>query len=70
MLHAGPLSPCNSPPVSPGLRNKLLVRGGSSFNAMVRALKQDLISSGALARNPAATYEVDQVEAFAGLLLE
>lgn len=53
-------------PASPGAavaaRNKLLVRNGSSFNAMVRALKQDLLASGALQRGgPAAVLEVDKV---------
>lgn len=38
------------------------VKSGSSFNAMVRALKQELVSSGALARGtgPTALYEVDK----------
>jgi hypothetical protein len=58
-------SPC-SRPASPGAasaaaRNKLLVRNGSSFNALVRALKQDLVTSGALQRSPAVVYEVDKV---------
>lgn len=55
-----------SRPASPGAaaaaRNKLLVRQGSSFNAMVRALKQDLVGTGALARaGPAAALEIDKV---------
>ncbi|PRW45153.1 centriole proteome [Chlorella sorokiniana] len=53
----------SSRPTSPAARNKLLVKSGSSFNAMVRALKQDLVTSGALARGtgPAALYEVDKL---------
>lgn len=43
--------------------NKMLVKTGSSFNALVRALKHDLISSGALNRNRAGALEVDQVGA-------
>jgi hypothetical protein len=42
-------------------RNQLLVRTGSSFNAMVRALKQDLLASGTLHRDSEALYEVDKV---------
>ncbi len=42
-------------------RNKLLVRNASSFNAMVRALKQDLVASRALRRSPGAVYEVDKL---------
>lgn len=43
------------------VRNKLTVRAGSSFNALVRALKQDLLASGALARDPSAAFAVDQL---------
>lgn len=42
-------------------RNKMLVRAGSSFNALVRALKQDLLASGALKRDPHVVYEVDKL---------
>ncbi|KAF8067176.1 hypothetical protein HT031_002223 [Scenedesmus sp. PABB004] len=42
-------------------RNRLLVKGGSSFNALVRAMKQDLLDSGAAARDPALAYEVDKL---------
>lgn len=55
----GGLQPA-SRPASPA-RNKLLVRSASSFNAMVRALKQDLLPSGALQRSPGAVYEVDKL---------
>ena len=41
---------------------RLQVRTGSSFNAMVRALKQDLVATGALQRGgPASMLEVDKV---------
>jgi hypothetical protein len=43
------------------LRAKMTVRAGSSFNALVRALKQDLLTSGALAREPDAAFAVDKV---------
>jgi hypothetical protein len=43
------------------VRNKLTVRAGSSFNALVRALKQDLLATGALARDPSAAFAVDQL---------
>ena len=33
-------------------RNKMTVRGGSAFNSLQRALKQDLLDSGAAQRNP------------------
>ena len=33
-------------------RNKMTVRGGSAFNSLQRALKQDLLDSGAAERNP------------------
>jgi hypothetical protein len=63
-------APC-SRPASPGAasaaaQNKMLVRNGSSFNALVRALKQDLVTSGALRRSPAAVYEVDKVGGWYG----
>lgn len=46
---------------SAAARNRLMVRTGSSFTAMVRALKQDLLASGALERCPGALLEVDKV---------
>ena len=44
-------------------RNKLTVRGGSSFNTIQRVLKQDMLDSGAAARHPAAlqAYKVDRL---------
>jgi hypothetical protein len=42
-------------------RNCLLVKGGSSFNALVRAMKQDLIDSGTAAEDPAILYQIDKV---------
>ncbi|KAJ9510589.1 hypothetical protein QJQ45_027465 [Haematococcus lacustris] len=46
-------------------RNRMLVKGGSSFNALVRAMKQDLVEggagAGAAARNPNALYEIDKL---------
>lgn len=39
----------------------MLVKGGSSFNALVRAMKQDLIDGGAGAKAPALLYEIDKV---------
>ena len=48
-------------PLPANLRAKMTVRAGSSFNALVRALKQDLISSGALTRVPGAAFAVDKV---------
>lgn len=42
-------------------RNRLLVKGGSSFNALIRAMKQDLIDSGTAAKDPALLYEIDKV---------
>lgn len=52
-----------SDPSAASIRNKMTVRAGSSFNALVRALKQDLLASGALARDPDAAFAVDQVRA-------
>ena len=45
-------------------RNKMTVRGGSAFNSLQRALKQDLLDSGAAERNPEAlqaVYAVDRL---------
>ena len=44
-------------------RNKMTVRGGSSFNTIQRVLKQDLLETGAAARNPQAlrAYKVDRL---------
>lgn len=54
------------PCVQGAARNRMLVKGGSSFNALVRAMKQDLVEGGAGAmaaqRNPNALYEVGGVE--------
>jgi hypothetical protein len=44
-------------------RNRLLVKGGSSFNALVRAMKQDLIDNGTAAKDLALLYEIDKVSA-------
>lgn len=43
------------------LRAKMYLRTGSSFNALVRALKQDLLTSGALNREPDSAFAVDKV---------
>lgn len=48
-------------PLPANLRAKMTLRAGSSFNALVRALKQDLLTSGALAREPDAAFAVDKV---------
>ena len=44
-------------------RNRLLVKGGSSFNALVRALKQDMVTGAApkAIRNEQLMYDVDRV---------
>ncbi|PNH01101.1 hypothetical protein TSOC_013030, partial [Tetrabaena socialis] len=46
-------------------RNRMLVKGGSSFNALVRAMKQDLVEGGtgaqAAARDPNLLYQVDKL---------
>lgn len=44
-------------------RNKMTVRGGSSFNTIQRVLKQDMLETGAAARNPQAlhAYKVDRL---------
>ncbi|KAG2499362.1 hypothetical protein HYH03_002937 [Edaphochlamys debaryana] len=46
-------------------RNRMLVKGGSSFNALVRAMKQDLVEGGpgaqAGARDPNLLYQVDKL---------
>mmetsp|Transcript_41989 Transcript_41989/g.50898 ORF Transcript_41989/g.50898 Transcript_41989/m.50898 type:complete len:875 (+) Transcript_41989:171-2795(+) len=42
-------------------RNKLLVKGGSSYNGLVRALKNDVLEGGHLAKNPTVLYEVDKL---------
>jgi hypothetical protein len=56
-----PEKSCSS--LDPMTRNKMMVKGGSSFNAMVRALKQDLLKSGAFKRNPEVALEVDKLSA-------
>ena len=48
-------------------RNRMLIKGGSSFNALVRAMKQDLVEGGAGGRagspprDPNLLYEVDRL---------
>ena len=45
-------------------RNRMLVHGASSFNGLVRALKQDLVEGKAphkALRNPQIMYQVDKV---------
>ena len=45
-------------------RNKMTVRGGSSFNTVQRVLQRDLLETGAAARNPQAVaraYKVDRL---------
>ncbi|GFR41222.1 hypothetical protein Agub_g1895 [Astrephomene gubernaculifera] len=46
-------------------RNRMLVKGGSSFNALVRAMKQDLVEGGvgaqAATRDPNVLYQVDKL---------
>ncbi|GLI68927.1 hypothetical protein VaNZ11_013348 [Volvox africanus] len=46
-------------------RNRMLVKGGSSFNALVRAMKQDLVEGGpggqAAVRDPNLIYQVDKL---------
>lgn len=42
-------------------RNKMLVRGASSFNALVRAMKQDLIEKGSGKDDPNLLYEVERM---------
>lgn len=37
------------------------MKGGSSFNALVRAMKQDLVENGTVAKDPALLYEIDKV---------
>ena len=67
LIAAAPCSrPASPAAASAAARNKLLVRNGSSFNALVRALKQDLVASGALQRSPAAVCEVDKVGGWGG----
>jgi hypothetical protein len=46
------------------------VKGGSSFNALVRAMKQDLIDNGTAAKDPALLYEIDKVSASNGCCLK
>jgi hypothetical protein len=63
---AAPAAPASASPGRGGAaaaRNKLSVKTGSSFNALVRALKQDLLTSGTLGRDPAAAAAVDKVRA-------
>ena len=44
----------------------MLIKGGSSFNALVRAMKQDLVGAvgsggGGRTTNPALLYEIDKL---------
>ena len=39
-------------------RNKLLVKGASSYNALKRAIKQDLVDAGGAPQDPNLLYEV------------
>ena len=45
-------------------RNRMLIKGGSSFNALVRALKQDVVTGAAptTTTNEKLMYEVDKVQ--------
>lgn len=44
-------------------RNRMLIKGGSSFNALVRALKQDVVTGAAptTTASDRLMYEVDKV---------
>lgn len=50
-------------------RNRMLIKGGSSFNALVRALKQDVVTGAAptTTANEKLMYEVDKVPRFPAL---
>jgi hypothetical protein len=50
-------------------RNRMLIKGGSSFNALVRALKQDVVTGAApsTTANERLMYEVDKVTTLANL---
>ena len=50
-------------------RNRMLIKGGSSFNALVRALKQDVVTGAAptTTANEKLMYEVDKVLNFPAL---
>ena len=50
-------------------RNRMLIKGGSSFNALVRALKQDVVTGAApsTTANERLMYEVDKVTPLAKL---
>ena len=50
-------------------RNRMLIKGGSSFNALVRALKQDVVTGAApsTTANERLMYEVDKVTTLAKL---
>ncbi len=46
-------------------RNRMLVRGASSFNGLVRAMKQDLVEGKtphSALRDPKLLYQVDKVD--------
>ncbi|KAK3288910.1 hypothetical protein CYMTET_3635 [Cymbomonas tetramitiformis] len=42
-------------------RNKLMVKGGSSFNGLVRAMKTDVLETGSARRQPGALYAIDKL---------
>jgi hypothetical protein len=42
-------------------RNKLIVKGGSSFNGLLRAIKSDVAESGIGMRNPTLLYGIDKL---------
>lgn len=46
---------------SPASRNKMLVKGASSFNSLVRALKQDLVDHRSAADDPTVMVEIDKL---------
>lgn len=46
---------------SPAARNRMLVKGASSYNSLVRALKQDLIDRKAAVRDPTIMVEIDKL---------
>ena len=46
---------------SPAIRNKMLVKGASSFNSLVRALKQDIVEQRSSANDPTLLLEIDKL---------
>lgn len=48
--------------MDPARRNRMLIRNGSSFNAILRALKQDYVESAATSgKDTSLVYEIDKV---------